>query len=538
MDVKELEHILGGSISQEERRDRLLSLLFIVYVEKKMMPHAHFHFDLSQFLELDLDPALKALIKDAYVYTMNVSNPAMRRQFFEIYHHFSTFSLQELKTLYHKVYAQIVLGEHDYRLITEPRLCELIVANLNLKGHERVLDVNIGQGRFLIALHKRFPNLELYGYDLNNDDRLVARMSFYMENMKVHILGQDFLKSPDLEAYDFIFMNYPWNMQVNSVLDYGNRYIDLHLPKYAPVIKAINALKEKGLAICIVNDDLLDKEDSLELRRTLLQAHLVHHLIRMPKGTWSWTKRGYYIMSFQESDHILLTDAHQSVIKRGRHNELDIQDIQERIDHSIQVTPQEFLDHQCRFDVMYYLYQQRLHLFHPTLLVLQSRILTPPALTKAGHISYLLIRQEAIDHGRINKQACKKGMGNEAEVKAAKLTRGDIVIAFNGQSLKAAVISSAEDVYIAAKGLLVMRLTSPLLLAKYVAIFLNGRQGAIQAKMYENIEDFQISLPAIERQKELIDQYESLLVKREDLERQLAKVDLALFDLENQDKKC
>lgn len=194
MEIQELERKLGGSLSQEERRDRLLCIAFIVYCEKQQDLSPTDSFDLSRLLEVIYEEHLRSLIQDAYMYTRNVNDPAMRRSLVDIYHLFHSYHENELLSCYWELYDQLVLGEKDYRLITEPNLCRLVSDTESFHEDEKVLDVNIGQGRFLITLHEHHPDLQFFGYDLNNDDLLVARMSFYLEDMNVVILGSDFLK--------------------------------------------------------------------------------------------------------------------------------------------------------------------------------------------------------------------------------------------------------------------------------------------------------------------------------------------------------
>lgn len=67
---------------------------------------------------------------------------------------------------------------HDQAL---RRRAMLIVESLNLKGDEKVLDAGCGDGYYLKLLHELYPNLELYGIDIDKKALSVAQINLENE---------------------------------------------------------------------------------------------------------------------------------------------------------------------------------------------------------------------------------------------------------------------------------------------------------------------------------------------------------------------
>jgi 2-polyprenyl-6-hydroxyphenyl methylase/3-demethylubiquinone-9 3-methyltransferase len=67
---------------------------------------------------------------------------------------------------------KLLKNTHDQAL---KRRAILIVENLNLKGDEKVLDAGCGDGYYLKLLKQLYPNLELYGIDI---DKKVLKVAY------------------------------------------------------------------------------------------------------------------------------------------------------------------------------------------------------------------------------------------------------------------------------------------------------------------------------------------------------------------------
>jgi len=72
----------------------------------------------------------------------------------------------------------LIKNTHDQAL---RRRAKLIIENLELKGNERVLDAGCGDGYYLKLLHELYPNLELYGIDIDTKALAVANINLEKE---------------------------------------------------------------------------------------------------------------------------------------------------------------------------------------------------------------------------------------------------------------------------------------------------------------------------------------------------------------------
>jgi SAM-dependent methyltransferase len=72
----------------------------------------------------------------------------------------------------------LLKNTHDQAL---RRRARLIIENLDLKGNERVLDAGCGDGYYLKLLHELYPNLELYGIDIDTKALAVANINLEKE---------------------------------------------------------------------------------------------------------------------------------------------------------------------------------------------------------------------------------------------------------------------------------------------------------------------------------------------------------------------
>lgn len=532
MEIQELERKLGGSLSQEERRDRLLCIAFIVYCEKQQELESTDTFDLSRLLEIIGDENLRILLQDAYMYTRNVNDLTMRRSLVDIYHLFHSYSVDELLSCYWELYDQLVLGENDYRLITEPYLCRLVSDTESFQEDDKVLDVNIGQGRFLITLHEHHPDLQFFGYDLNNDDLLVARMSFYLEDMEVEILGSDFLKDAREETYDFIFVNYPWQMNSSQPI-LGHRYLQSKTPGYGAMIKAINSLNAQGVAICVIDDSFGSKAETAALRREIVDLQLLSGIMAMPKGTWKWTSRGYQLLRFSRSDVIHVVDARKGKKTKHRQTVLDLDAIKMMMNDSLTVKNQTMQENDYSFDVLTYLYKARLHLVHPTKLKDLCMVIKPTGLLP-GKEACLKLTADDFDQGMIYEDQVKKDYCLISY--RYTVDECDVVLSVNSEEVKAACLHDDTHYYVADEKLFILKMTSAKLLPDYLAIFLNSTQGQIAIKMQGaytkcKLEEVEISVPSLDHQQAVIDRYEKLIDKRIKAMQTLYDIDLQLSAL-------
>lgn len=80
-----------------------------------------------------------------------------------------------------------------------------VIAELNLQGHEQILDLGCGDGRLTALLAKQVPQGSVLGIDASTNMIALAQESFPRDNLR--FLCMDINNLQDKERYDIIYSN-------------------------------------------------------------------------------------------------------------------------------------------------------------------------------------------------------------------------------------------------------------------------------------------------------------------------------------------
>ena len=534
---------LGTEISAEECRDHFLAVLFLGYC---VSTHESLHgLDVISLCALDnpQNDRFIGLVKYCALYVLNVGTIESRHVFLEAYEDLVTCSSDELLEMYRSLYDEVVVTSQDLHMLTEPRLCEVVTSSLHLEGDEYVSGVNMGQGRFFVALHRKYPHLTLTGYDMNTDDLLVAQMTFYLEGVPVKILRGDFLHDDLEEKFDLVFANYPWNVELrNQVRQPKDAILDYTASSgkadFAYISKAINSTKETGQAIVVANDELIWKSHE-EMKQKIIDLHLIESIVEMPAGTWAWTPLSYNLLTFSyHNKGTKMIDASDCVLEKKGQKYLDVDSIVERIENASK------LDLNFPLSDLHDLHEQE-HIkpknFTRERLPISDLCDVFVGTTKNGEevplnlADYLLVNVSDLKDGHIDLSSVK-GFRDQADLSTYQIQKGDILVTIKGSMKNIAYVKDAPNVrLIPSSNIAVVRVHSKVLLASYLYLFLTSEIGQhlldhlkkTKTSMNLNrneILDLEVPILDLTNQKDLIKKYHHLKKKRERLLKQLDEV--------------
>lgn len=536
---------LGNHISAEECRDHFLAIIFLAYCTTIHEALKGLNVLSLSALESDGDE-FTSLVKYCALYVLNVSMIERRHVFLEAYEDLVTRSSDELLKMYHHLYDEVVVTSQDLHMLTEPRLCQVVTRSLHLKGDESVLGVNMGQGRFFVALHRKYPHLTLTGYDTNTDDLLVARMIFYLEGIPVKVRRGDFLHDDLEEKFELVFANYPWNVELRSqvrqpskaILDYQE---SSGKADFAYMSKVINCMSETGQAIVVANDEVIWKTHE-EMKQKIIDLHLVESIVEMPVGTWAWTSLSYNLCTFSyHNEGTKMVDASDCVIVEKGQRYLDVDRIVERIDNAAKLDMNFSLASQSKE------YVTSKNLSHDKLPIKNlcevfvgiSKTAEEVPLNLAD---YLVVNVSDLKDGMIDLTGLR-GIRDKEDLSSYQIKKGDILLTIKGSLKKVAFVKDDPLVrLIPTSNIAVIRVKSKILLASYLYLFLTSEIGqhlleyVKQAKTSMNLNrseimDLEVPIFDVKQQKDLIKKYERLKKKRERLMKQLDEVNKELTQL-------
>jgi ubiquinone/menaquinone biosynthesis C-methylase UbiE len=112
------------------------------------------------------------------------------------------------------------LTQQDIAVFFQEALAELpqVVAELSVGG--RVADVHCGGGRWLVAMARRFPNLELVGVEFEADSVARARQHVEAEGLgdRIRIVQADVSKLTEPGTYNLVYFQYALHQLPDAVV--------------------------------------------------------------------------------------------------------------------------------------------------------------------------------------------------------------------------------------------------------------------------------------------------------------------------------
>ena len=214
-------------------------------------------------------------------------------------------------------------------------LSELIFKLFDRDGRTSWIDLNCGNGDFLVTISKLSQNIEILGEDLNYNQTLLTKLRLYFIGIKNNIRQNNVLDSEYSEVANFAFVNTPFLLRLgNKTNSYNihNRFIGkLKSSQNADWLfadRVMQASKERS-AILMTEASLMNYID-IEQRKEVVNNNLLEGVIKLPANLLSYTAISCSLVIFNKNkkDNVVrFLDASNMCVKGRRFSELNIAEI-------------------------------------------------------------------------------------------------------------------------------------------------------------------------------------------------------------------
>lgn len=214
-------------------------------------------------------------------------------------------------------------------------LSELIFKLFDRDGRTSWIDLNCGNGDFLVTISKLSRNIEILGEDLNYNQTLLTKLRLYFIGNKNNIRQNNVLDSEYSEVANFAFVNTPFLLRLgNKTNSYNihNRFIGkLKSSQNADWLfadRVIQASKERS-AILMTEASLMNYID-IEQRKEVVNNNLLEGVIKLPANLLSYTAISCSLVIFNKNkkdNAVKFLDASNMCVKGRRFSELNIAEI-------------------------------------------------------------------------------------------------------------------------------------------------------------------------------------------------------------------
>lgn len=183
-------------------------------------------------------------------------------------------------------YSQMMLGKFSDEASTPFSVRDIAYNLLNISNYEKVLNCYCGYSSFLLGDIK--PS-KYIGYDTNSNTALVSLITSIFLKVESEIYNKDFLYANTHEVADKVFADAPIGLK-RDIHTLQERYkINTKDVDILTIYKAIDSLKDNGVAVCAVPGKVLFSQSKAgEALRNMLLNNGLKAVIMLP-ALWSRT---------------------------------------------------------------------------------------------------------------------------------------------------------------------------------------------------------------------------------------------------------
>lgn len=209
---------------------------------------------------------------------------------------------------------------------------------LEIEENDTVADFGSGYADFLINSYILQDKAKYIGYDINIICNTIAKMRFYLLNLKGIIEQTDIFKIEENLKFNKIFSNPPFGSRIKLNLKkvediYPEGVKKILNVEWAFAIKVIKALKEDGKAIILMSPGALINSIDAEIRKYFIENGFIESIISLPERLFPETgiKTSLVVLS-KNNSIIRLIDAVDDFTSGRFKNILDEKNIKDILD--------------------------------------------------------------------------------------------------------------------------------------------------------------------------------------------------------------
>ena len=458
-----------------------------------------------------------------------------------------------------------------------PKSISLLVASLiDLKDDQRVADFCCGTGGFLShlidsATSKNIKNVQYCGYDVDFDSIALAKMNMIVRGIENAEINQCDILSSDHGKFDFIFSEFPFGgVYAKTTKELGSdRWSPIHVDRvsrssfsWVYMAKAINSLKDDGVAICVAPQGALFSTYEADVRKQIIESGFLQSVITLPKLHLPYTGINTTLLIFKKgANDVLFVNTDKYVTSEKRRAFLSKQAIElianivrnrseSEISRLVSTDEIRFADYNL-LPGRYLINENisSINIPNPKSLeeikeaVVKSAVSNSEELTSDPTSGIRVVKSSDIENGTFDLEKLDYLKKTPVNVDKYLLNNGDILLTNKSTKIKTAIVNIDESVKLVMFGsLYAIRVNKTLSNPYYIQCFLNSNVGSIElAKLQtgttiqcitlSNLLSLKVPCPSMEEQNEIAKAYILKLEMLEDAKIRVEKISKDISEL-------
>lgn len=458
-----------------------------------------------------------------------------------------------------------------------PKSISLLVASLiELKDDQRVADFCCGTGGFLShlidsATSKNIKNVQYCGYDIDFDSIALAKMNMIVRGIENAEIDQCDILSSDHGKFDFIFSEFPFGgVYAKTTKELGSdRWSPIHVDRvsrssfsWVYMAKAINSLKDDGVAVCVAPQGALFSTYEADVRKQIIESGFLQSVIVLPKLHLPYAGINTTLLIFKKgARNVLFVNTNKFATSEKRRTFLSKQAIEliadvvrnkkdGEISRLVSADEIRFADYNLLPER--YLINgnnSSIKLPNPKPLeeikedVVKSVASDSKQLTSDTTTGIRVVKSSDIENGTFDLEKLEYLKEIPTNVDKYLLKSGDILLTNKSTKIKTAIVNIDESVKLVMFGsLYAIRVKKTVSNPYYLQCFLNSNVGnielaklqtgtTIQCITLSNLLSLKVPCPSMEEQNEIANAYILKLEMLEDAKIRVEKISKDISEL-------
>ena len=191
------------------------------------------------------------------------------------------------------------------REATPESICRLAAEIMDVKDGERIADICCGYGTFLYTVAEKRKDVDLYGYEMNTNNKAITDIKCALKKIDATIIQGDIfslIDKPEVvkkESFDKVFSNYPFGMRLkhNKVFEKYVENLEKRIPRISRATSAdwvfnsvlIDVIKPEGKALAITTAGSMFNTIDKPARKYFVENGFVEAIIALPAYMFPYT---------------------------------------------------------------------------------------------------------------------------------------------------------------------------------------------------------------------------------------------------------
>lgn len=452
---------------------------------------------------------------------------------------------------------------------TPSSITNLVVNLMNIKDGDSIADFCSGTGAFLskacdFSNSNGFRNNSYFGCDVSYEATSLAKINLLLRTRNAQLQQADVLSLND-RKFDKVFSEFPLAGIYNKTTkELGcDTWTPIHVDRvsrssfsWVYMAKAINSLKEGGVAVCVAPLGALFSTYESNIRKQVVEGHYLDTIISLPRLHVPYTGVSTCILIFKKHNEngVLFIDATKMGVEERRRcslSENDISQISSIYLNKIDTEISKFVSIKDIAETDYTLLPER-YIFKATKesfkipnpkpldavkeSIVKSYISDSKKLTSDPTSNIRVVKSSDIEDGSFDIESLSYLAEVPENIEKFLLKDGDIVLTNKSTKIKTAIVKLEKNEKLVMFGSLYgIRVNTKLANPYYIQCYLNSNVGnlklaqmqtgtIIQCITQANLLQLEVPCPSLEEQNSVAKEYLLKLEMLEDTKQRVSKL--------------